>query len=366
MKRILVVDWLDKFGGAERVIASLQSVFRFRSIYGLVNIMSSKDQKKIFGIDEVVIKTTSLQQFKNMFRLFFFSFHYYIKKLKLDESANTIVSSSHAVAKGVQKKHNQQLHISYFQARNFKYIWEDASLYFGSFLFVVRPLLNYLKKVDFKQAQNPDYIVSNSEFVRQWVLDKYQRNSVVIYPPVDLEEFPFVDKKEDYYVAVGRIVTYKRFDLIVDAFNTIDKKLIIVGDGPELKNLKKKANANIHFTGFLDSKEVHKYISSAKAFIHIGIEDFGIAPIEAQSCGTPVIAYKAGGIIETVLDQKTGVLFDHQTIDSLKNALIDFESKSWNHHEIHQQAQKFSKNRFETEIETYIEECERNFFKQAN
>lgn len=363
MKRVLVVDWLDKFGGAERVIANLQRIFGFQHTYTLVNIMKKNDLTKVYAQSLHSIHTTYLQVFGAFFRFFFFLFHRTIAHIRIDDTAQTIISSSHAVAKGVSKASSQQLHISYFQARNFKYIWEDAPLYFGKWLPLIKPLIHKLQKIDREHAQKPDFIIANSYFVKDWIWEKYQRTSHVIYPPVDLDQFPLQEKKSEYYVAVGRIVAYKRFDLIVEAFSKLDKKLIILGDGPELNSLKKKATSNIQFTGFVDADTVYKYISQAKAFIHIGIEDFGIAPIEAQSCGTPVIAYQAGGILETVCENKTGLFFEKQQADSLITAIERFESQKWNPREIHLHAQKFSTQRFEEELLNFVNTCEQEFFQ---
>ncbi|HLW63064.1 MAG TPA: glycosyltransferase [Flavobacterium sp.] len=366
MKRTLIVDWLDKYGGAERVITSLQNTFGFETIYALVNTMKLTDIKKITSNFNVTIITTSLNIFGNFFRLFFFTFHYFITKIKVSKNVDTIISSSHAIAKGIVKSNPKQLHISYFQARNFKYIWDDADLYFGALRFFLQPLISYLRKKDCQQAQHPDFIISNSHFVKNWVKEKYDRDSVVIYPPVDLKQFVLQTKKEDYFVAVGRIVAYKRFDLIVETFNQTNKKLIIIGDGPELKKLKKKARSNIHFTGYIDAQQVHHYISKAKGFLHIGIEDFGIAPIEAQACGTPVIAYNAGGIKETVKHLETGVLFQNQTPEALLEAIDLFETMDWNYETIHHHAQFFSTERFEKELLSFVENCEKETFRNVS
>lgn len=353
MKKALVVDWFDKYGGAERVLTSLQNVFQFNETHALVNIMKGSDFKKIFP-DNYPIKTTLLQKFGRYFRAFFFTFHYFTSKIKVDKEVDLIISSSHAVAKGVKKSSVNQLHISYFQARNFKYIWDEVDLYFGKATFILKPIINLLRKIDVHQAQRPDYIISNSKFVQNWVKQTYNRDSVVIYPPVSLEHFTFCDDKEDYYVAIGRIVLYKRFDLVVEAFNQLNKRLIVIGDGDQLSNLKKIAKENIQFTGYLDSAQVNKILSKAKAFIHIGLEDFGIAPIEAQACGTPVIAYKAGGVLETVVNGKTGILFNEQTPASLINAINEFEQTTFNLSEIRNHAFTFSKERFEAEMRAYV------------
>ncbi len=361
MKKALVVDWLDKYGGAERVLTSLQNVFRFNETHTLVNVMKEKDFKKIFP-ENYYVKATFLQIAGNYFRFFFFTFHYFTSKIKINKEVDLIISSSHAVSKGVKKTSVNQLHISYFQARNFKYIWDEVDLYFGKTAFLLKPLINLLRKIDVRQAQRPDFIISNSKFVQNWVKQMYKRDSVVIYPPVSLEHFSFCDVKDDYYVAIGRIVPYKRFDLVVETFNTLNKKLIVIGDGDQLSKLKSIANPNIQFTGYLDSTQVNKILSKAKAFIHIGLEDFGIAPIEAQACGTPVIAYKAGGVLETVVNGKTGILFNEQTTASLKMAIDEFESTTFNLSEIRNHAFTFSKERFEAEIKKYVSNCLQNKF----
>lgn len=353
MKKALVVDWLDKYGGAERVLTSLQNIFDFNESYSLVNVMKENDLQKIFK-EKQPVHTTFLQIAGNYFRYFFFTFHYFISKIKISKDTTLIISSSHAVAKGIKKTSENQLHISYFQARNFKYIWDESDLYFGKMAFLVNPLLKVLRTIDYAQAQRPDVIISNSKFVQNWVKKVYNRESTVIYPPVNLENFTLCSEKDDYYVAVGRLVPYKRFDLIVETFNQLNKKLVIIGDGDQFHRLKSMAKSNIEFTGFLESKQVNAVISKAKAFIHIGLEDFGIAPIEAMACGTPVIAYKAGGIIETVKNGSTGMLFNEQTKEALTKAITDFETFDWNYQEIHQHAQQFSEENFKKNILDFV------------
>lgn len=316
--------------------------------------MKNEDLNKIFTND-IEIHQTALKIFGNKFRYFFFTFHHFINKIQIDKDAKLIISSSHSIAKGVRKSHQSQLHISYFQARNFNYIWEDVDLFFGKFKYMFFPLIYLLRKIDVKQSKNPDVIIANSFFVKDWVKKRYNRESIVIYPPVDLSKFNLVENKEDYYVAVGRIVTVKRFDIVVDAFNENGKKLIIIGNGKDYEKVKKRAKSNIVFTGFLDSDRVREYVGKAKGFIQIGVEGFGIAPIEAQSCGTPVIAYNEGGVKETVINKKTGLFFDAQDKKSLLNAISEFEKITFNYSEIHEHAQKFSKERFDTEFKTTID-----------
>lgn len=354
MKKVFIIDWLDKYGGAERVISSLEKIFSFDKTYTLINIMKKEELLRIFPQENHDINETILKTAKNKFRLFFFTFHYLIGRIKIDSDANLIISSSHAVAKGIRKTNKSQLHISYFQARNFNYIWDDSKLFFSVFKPLLYPLIYVLRRIDVIQAQRPDYIIANSFFVRKWVKEKYNRDSDVIYPPVDLKNFPLETIKEDYYVVVGRVVHVKKFDIVIKAFNESGKKLIVIGDGDQLKKLKNIAATNIVFKGFLSSDEVSRYIQKAKAFIQMGVEGFGIAPIEAQSCGTPVIAFGYGGVLETVIDNQTGIYFNEQSVEALHNAMDKFEKTNFDYVAIRENALRFSTSKFETEIENYI------------
>jgi len=354
MKKVLVVDWLDAYGGAERVIRSLCSTFHFTACYTLINVMKPHDQAKVFEGNNMPIHETKMKFTGGKFRMLLPLFSYFLGTINIDPEADLIISSSHAVAKGIKKSSPHQVHISYFQARNLKYIWDDASLYFGKAHKIAAPLLKRMRKTDIKAAQRPDYIVSNSKFVQAWVKKTYNRDSEVIYPPVDLAHFSLKEKKEDYYVAVGRIEPYKRFDVVVKAFNTTGKKLVIVGDGSQLPELKRMANDNISFTGFVETKEVNKHISKAKGFVHAGIEDFGIAPIEAQACGTPVIAYGYGGVLETIIENETGIFFSELTSRSLEESIHKFETLSFNPHLIRENAERFSIAQFESQMSNFV------------
>ncbi|WP_245933891.1 glycosyltransferase [Candidatus Ulvibacter alkanivorans] len=353
-KKALIVDWLDKYGGAERVISSLCSVFAFEKCYLLINIMSKENEAKVFGQRPIPVKETIIRYAGSKFRYLFFLFQGVFRRIKIDPDIDVIISSSHAIAKGINKSHPRQVHISYFQARNLKYIWDDYKLYFGRLRFMLYPMIAIMRKMDIKDAQKPDHIIANSVFVKDWVKKIYNREADVIYPPVDLSKFTLETDKEDYYVAVGRIEPYKRFDIVVDAFNETNRKLIVVGDGSQLNSLKLRANDTISFVGFVDASEVFKYISKAKGFIHAGIEDFGIAPIEAQACGTPVIAYGYGGVLETIIENKTGVFFREESKESLLEAIDAFEKVQFDYHKICENAQRFSKEKFESAMETYV------------
>lgn len=355
LKKVLIVDWLDAFGGAERVLVHFEKVFKFNKTYTLINLMHPDNLEKIYNTKTPIIEETGIKIFKKIFRYFFFLFHLFISKAKIDQDVDVIISSSHSIAKGINKTNNNQLHISYFQARNFNYIWEDVDLFFGKFKVLFYPLIFILRKIDINQSKRPDYIISNSIFVKKWIKKRYNRDSTVIYPPLDLSPFNLVEQKDDFYVAVGRIVTVKRFDIIIDAFNQSNKKIVIIGDGDNLQKIKKRASSNIFFTGFLETHQVKDYVSKAKAFIQVGVEGFGIAPIEAQACGTPVIAFGKGGVLETVIDGKTGLFFKEQNVQSLLDAIARFEIMQFDPKVIHENALQFSKERFEKEIKEFVE-----------
>ncbi|SCY85457.1 glycosyltransferase [Flavobacterium caeni] len=356
IKKVLVADWLDAYGGAERVIKSIEEVCRFDITYTLICLMHRDHLFKIYQTKTPRIVQTFVRHFGKPFRYFFFTFHFFVDRIKVPKDVKLIVSSSHSVAKGVRKSSPDQLHISYFQARNFNYIWEDAPLFFGKFQSLFSPLILFLRKIDVAQAQRPDYIVANSNFVRDWVKFRYNRDADVIYPPVDLSQFDLQEQKEEFYVTVGRIVTVKKFDIVVEAFNQNKKKLVVIGDGLHRKELEQMASPNIHFTGFLDTKELRQYISKAKGFIQSGVEGFGIATLEAQACGTPVIAFGQGGVLETVVEGKTGVFFEEQTTSSLLKAIEVFEQTTFDAAAVRIEALRFSEERFKKELGEFIEQ----------
>ena len=354
MKKALVVDWLDKYGGAEKVIQALEASINFDEIHCLVNIMNTSELNTMFP-NKQKINTTLLQKFGSKFRFLYPFFFKTIKQLKISNDVDLIISSSHSVAKGVKKSNTNQIHISYFQAPNSNYIWQDAPLYFKKIYPLVKWILPVFRKWDYNDAQNPDFIICNSKFVQNWVKVNYKRESAVIYPPVNLQAFPLKEVKQDFYVIAGRMATIKRFDLVIEAFNINKKRLIVIGDGEELKHLKSIAiSPNIEFLGFQNVDVLSNYLQNAKAFIQMGVEGFGIAAIEAQSCGTPVICYKKGGIIETVNDNKSGVFFTEQNSESLNECIEKFENINWNYNEIHEHAQQFSEKKFHENILQFI------------
>jgi glycosyltransferase involved in cell wall biosynthesis len=233
------------------------------------------------------------------------------------------------VAKGV-KKNKGQIHICYCHSP-VRYAWDLRKEYLSGLSLPKRIVsaltLAYIRKWDLGTSKRVDLFIANSKNVAERIKRIYNRDSVVIYPPVDTGSFTPEENKDDYYFTTLRVVPYKRLDLIIDTFNLLsDKKLVVAGEGPALEKLKKKAGSNIRFVGFVEKSELVRLMQKAKGFILAAEEDFGITSLEAQCCCTPVIAYRKGGYLETVVEGKTGVFFDHQTTESLRKAILDFEN----------------------------------------
>ena len=355
MKKILIVDWLDKYGGAERVLTVLNKHFDFDKCFTLINIMSNGDLNRVFNGKKIEIVESNLRLVKSGFRYLFFLFPFFISRFKSNDNNAIIISSSFSVAKGFKKQSNQT-HICYYQARNQRYIWDDENIYFTRIQkIILAPLLYVLRKIDINHSRRPDFIIANSLFVKDWIKKNYNIDTPVIYPPVDTKLFKLQKNKEDYFITTARLEPYKRVDLLVKAFNKTQETLYVVGDGSMKKRLKRIANQNIRFFDFLEPNKVMKLVSKAKAFVHAGKEDFGIAPVEAQSCGTPVIAYNLGGLSETVIDGKTGILFNAQSTDAILDALTRFKQTEFNFEKISEHAEQFSEENFIMNFRNFID-----------
>lgn len=233
---------------------------------------------------------------------------------------------------------------------------------FNNRLFSLLPKLfaQYLRKVDYKTAQKVNYFIANSKFTAERIERYYQRASTVIYPPVDVERFSLQKEKQDYFVTASRLVCYKKIDILVKAFTKLpDKKLVVIGNGKYLKELKSIATPNISFVPFQRFDKFNEYMKNAKAFLFAAEEDFGITMVEAQACGTPVIAYNKGGASEIVKDHYTGILFQKQDPESVIEAIHKFEKSQdkFNPVKIRENALKFGEERFKREMDDFIKQC---------
>lgn len=280
---------------------------------------------------------------------------------------DVVISSAHAVSKGVLTGPDQ-LHISYVHSP-IRYAWDlqhqylrESGLASGVKGWLAKWLLHKIRIWDYRTAAGVDHFVANSRFIGRRIRKVYGRDSEVIYPPVDVEAFEFVQHKQDYFLTASRLVPYKRMDLIVSAFAQMpDKKLVVIGDGPDMPKLRALATPNVTLLGYQPFEELKRHMQQAKAFVFAAEEDFGITPVEAQACGTPVIAYGKGGSLETVIDspdprQATGLWFAEQTVESLMAAVRRFESLPVpiSPHVCRQHAERFSVERFRGEFSQYV------------
>lgn len=338
-KYALVHEWLTPkaTGGSELVVQEILNHVN-ADLYALIDFESVNPESYLY---QRQIGTTFLQHFPfalNGVQKYLPLLPLAIEQLDLRQY-DVILSSSHVVAKGVLTAAHQ-LHICYCHTP-MRYAWDLTFDYLqnraiGSGLQGVftRYLLHSLRQWDVLTANRVDYFIANSKNTARRIWRCYRRLSTVIYPPVNTERFPYENQKQDFYLTVSRLVSYKKIALIVQAFNQLGRPLIVIGGGPELNQIRTIASSNVQVLGWQPDDVVATYMSQAKAFVYAAHEDFGIAPVEAQACGTPVIAYGAGGTLETVRDIRqypdsgTGLLFSAQTIASLSEAVIYLEANS--------------------------------------
>jgi glycosyltransferase involved in cell wall biosynthesis len=332
MKVALVQDWLVVNAGAEKVFKEMVSYFKDADIFSLVDFLSDEDRLEILNGKHAT--TSFLQKLpfaQKSYRNFLPLFTRAIESLDFS-GYDLIVSSSYAVAKGL-KKQPHQIHICYCHSP-IRYAWDLQDEYLAEISAwkraLAKPVLAQIRKWDVNTLNSVDVFLANSQYIAERIKRIYNRDSIVLYPPVNTTAFKGVEQKENYYFTSARMVSYKKTDIIIKAFNQLPHlKLVVSGDGPDMEYLKTIAGKNITFTGFLDRADLIAHMQKAKAFILAANEDFGITSIEAQSCYTPVIALKKGGYLETVIPHKTGILFNEQTPESLTEAILEFETKKY-------------------------------------
>lgn len=370
MKVCFIHDWLTTYGGAELVLKCLLEIWPETPVYTLVYDETGNCRDIIQTTEVIGSFINKLPFAKRKHRSYLPLMPLAIEQFDLS-GYDLVLSDSHAVAKGVLTGPDQ-LHISYTHTP-IRYAWDlqhqylhHAHLERGFRGFLAKSLLHYIRLWDMRTVSGVDYYIANSRYIARRIQKLYKRESMVIHPPVEINRFDVREEKEDYYLTISRLVPYKKADLIVQAFNKMPgKHLVVIGDGPELKSLKRMASRNIQFMGFQSDQVVEDYLQRARAFVYVAEEDFGIVPVEAQACGTPVIAYGKGGVLETVIDGETGFFFQEQTPESLIQAINSFENqKQLNSTKIRQHAEKFSKERFKEEMLSYVEEKTQQFFME--
>jgi len=363
-KRVAVIhDWLPLVGGAERVLEQILELYPNADIYTLFDSVSRDDAPFLKNRNIITSGLQKLPRIEKYYRNLLPLLPYTIEQFDL-RHYELIISSSSAVAKGVISSPDQ-LHVCYCHSP-MRYAWDLQAHYLkhtglssGLRSTFIRYVLHKMRIWDVVSSNRVDAFIANSSYIAERINKTYRRESTVINPPVNIARFQIQTKKEDFYLAASRQVPYKRIDLIVEAFKQCpDKQLIVIGDGPEHKKIKALAGANVQILGFQSDAVLVDYMRRAKAFLFAAQEDFGILPVEAQACGTPVIAYGRGGARETVIDKRTGLLFDEQTVPSLLDAIERFErlKDQFNANEIRQHATSFSEEHFKQNFKVFIDQ----------
>ncbi|BAY25567.1 group 1 glycosyl transferase [Calothrix sp. NIES-2100] len=370
LKYALIHEWLTPkaTGGSELVVREILNHIN-ADLFALIDFESCNQESYLY---QRQIGTTFLQNFpyaRNGVQKYLPLLPLAIEQLDLRQY-EVILSSSHAVAKGVITT-PEQLHICYCHSP-MRYAWDLTFDYLqqsrvGSGLagWVTRYLLHRLRQWDVLSANRVDYFIANSKHTARRIWRCYRRRAKVIYPPVNVEAMPFLAEKEDFYLIVSRLVSYKQVSLIIKAFNQLQKPLVVIGTGSQMKYLRKIASSHIEILGWQPDDVVKKYMARAKAFVYAACEDFGIALVEAQACGTPVIAFGAGGALETVRDIRacgdtgTGIFFKAQTEAALVETVEKFEmyQSSFNPEYLRSHASQFSRQVFGDRYLNFIEQC---------
>ncbi len=357
MKIALVHDYLTQRGGAERVFEQLCDHFPDADIY-----TSVYDRQTTIDLGDRPVHTTFLQNIPGTRRYFrLFAPFYYTAFRCLDlKKYDLILSSSSSFAKGVQKR-SDAVHICFCHNIT-RFLW-DTNTYlreYSAYDFLkplIKMVFKEMRQQDIFISQSPDYYIANSSTVAKRILDTYKTKAIVVNYPIADQRFTFSDQKDDYYLVSSRHLSYKRLDIIIEAFNDLKMPLIITGEGPKTKQLQAMAHDNIKFMGHVSDLDRCKLMSKAKFVIVAALEDYGLVPIEANASGTPVIAYGAGGVMDTQISELTGILFEQQSSESLKNAIVEALKTDWNYAKIRDHAiSNFSELVFFKKIDQILEE----------
>ena len=375
-KIAVIHEWLVNYAGSERVLEQIINLFPDSDLFCQVDFLSENEKGFILNKKAHTSFIQCLPFAKEKYRSYLPLMPFAVRRFDLS-GHDVIISNSHSIAKGV-KKNSRQLQICYCHTP-MRYAWDlrdqylkESGLDSGIKGALAKFILERLRKWDYNTAQQVDFFIANSNYIKDRIKRAYNREAEVIYPPVDIENFKLREQKDDFYLTVSRMVPYKKVDLIVEAFSGTGQPLVVIGDGPDFSKVKSRARSNIEFLGYQEDNVLTDYMQRAKAFIFAAEEDFGIVPVEAQACGTPVIAFGRGGVTESVIPVQnstdaspTGIFFDEQSPASLIDAVKRFESLSdkFDPHEIRKNAERFGIERFRHELEEFISKKIDEFFK---
>ena len=363
MKIALVHDYLVQCGGAERVLECFCELYPEAPIFTLVY-----NKKLMHGMFEGKdIRTSFIQKLpfaSKRHRIFPPLMPMAIEQFDFS-GYDLVLSDSSSFAKSAITG-PQTLHICYMHTP-MRYAWDDCQKYTEEFYFprlikkAVPFLMNYIRVWDRVSASRPDKLIANSNFIARRIKKYYKRDAVVIHPPIDVDRFHISPQKSDYFVASGRHMAYKKFDIVIEAFNRLGLKLKVIGRGPETEKLKKIAGPNIEILGRVTDAELVEYFSECQALIFPQEEDFGITAMEAMASGTPLIAYRGGDIPEHMEEGKTGIFFERQTAEDIVDAVKRFQTSAYDPNFIREKSKKFDKKLFKDRIKNYVESEFRKF-----
>ncbi|PIZ72318.1 glycosyltransferase family 4 protein [Candidatus Peregrinibacteria bacterium CG_4_10_14_0_2_um_filter_43_11] len=367
MNIAIITDWLTNYGGAESVISAFHDLFPKAPIY--TTMYKPKDMRELGAPDvQKLVKTSWLQNIpfvKHQWMLG--QMPVAVEMMDLDDY-DIVLSSCHSVSKGVITKPNT-LHICYCHTP-MRYAWEEWDLEtrlkkFPKILHgTIRKQIKKIREWDYCAAQRVDKYIANSSHIAWQIQKHYGRDADVIYPPVHTEKFkPAAHPKNDYYFSIGRLIPYKKFDLLVETFNQLGLKLKIAGTGPDLQKIKAMAKGNVEILGSVSDAELADLYANCRGLLFPQIEDAGIVPLEAMSAGRPVIALSRGGSLDVMEEGKTGVFFEEQTVESLTDAIQQFEKMDFDSHQIREHAMQFDVEVFKRKIKEYIDSSLPNFNK---
>lgn len=355
MKIALVHDYLTQKGGAERVFELLCQRYPeadiFTSIYA---------PEQTIELGERLVHTTGLQKIPGAakyFRMLAPLYYPAFRALNLQDY-DLIVSSSSSFAKAVKKRKGAQ-HICFCHNIT-RFLWDTKTYLreYGDYRYfypLIETIFQKMRKVDLAYAQEPDLYIANSSIVARRIQDYYSKPAIVINYPINTNSFTFSSKKENFYLASARLISYKRIDVIIEAFNWLGLPLFIIGDGPERQRLESKALKNIKFLGHVSDSERSYLMSKACSVVVAALEDYGLVPVEANASGTPVIAFGAGGVLDTQIPGHTGVFFYRQTPDAIQKAVFTAQEITWDYGKIrHHALSNFSEEAFFSKVEKVI------------
>ncbi len=399
MKTAIIHEWLVNYAGSERVLEQIIRLYPDSDLFCQVDFLQNGERDFILNKTTTTSFIQNLPNAKSKYRNYLPLMPFAAGRFDVS-GYDVIISNSHSVAKGVKKRPGQ-LQICYCHTP-MRYAWDlkeqylkESGLDSGIKGAAAGFILDRIKKWDYRTAQQVDHFIANSHYIKERIRRAYGKEAAVIYPPVDVNTFKLNEKKDDFFLAVSRMVPYKKMNLIVRAFTELGLPLVVIGDGPDFEKVKSRAKSNIKFLGFQKNEALIHYMQKARAFVFAAEEDFGIVPVEAQACGTPVIAYGKGGITETVvpLEQSaisnqqsaiisrgealprpfdgsetkpTGIFFYEQTPAALIDAVKRFEAleNQFDPHEIRRNAERFGIEIFRKEFKKFLNQKIKEFFKK--